>query len=57
MPFTGAYSWFYAGEAAAAFIACVSQDGDGAHAFDVNGRCETIETGLTHLDTLALAIE
>ena len=52
IPFTGHYSWLYAGEAAAAFIASVSADGDGFHAFDLNGRCETIETGLSELERL-----
>lgn len=46
IPFTGPYSWLYAGEAAAAFIAAISQKGQGAHVFDLNGRCENIETGL-----------
>lgn len=46
IPFTGNYSWLYAGEAAAAFIAAAQQDGEGAHVFDLNGRCETIENGL-----------
>ncbi len=53
IPFTGPYSWLYAGEAAAAFIAAVSQDGAGAHAFDLNGRCETIEAGLVVLGRLS----
>ncbi len=46
IPYSGRYSWLYAGEAAAAFVAAVSQDGHGAHVFDLNGRCETIEEGL-----------
>lgn len=46
LPYSGPYSWLYAGEAAAAFIAAISQDGEGAPVFDVNGRCETIENGL-----------
>ena len=46
IPFSGKYSWLYAGEAAAAFIAAVSQDRVGARIFDLNGRCETIEAGL-----------
>lgn len=49
IPYTGAYSWLYAGEAAAAFIAAVSQVGTGAYVFDLNGRCETIENGLSIL--------
>ena len=50
--FTGPYSWLYAGEAAAAFIAAVRQDGAGAHAFDLNGRTATIEAGIEVLDGL-----
>ncbi len=50
--FVGPYSWLYAGEAAAAFIACVSQNGTGAKVFDLNGRCETIEHGLDVLKQL-----
>ncbi len=46
IPFTGPYSWLYAGEAAAAFIAAISEDGEGAHMFDMNGRCETVESSL-----------
>lgn len=53
IPFTGPYSWLYAGEAAAAFIAAVGQDGAGAHTFDLNGRCDTIEAGLAALDRLS----
>lgn len=53
IPFTGPYSWLYAGEAAAAFIAAVSHDGAGAHVFDLNGRCDTIEAGLATLDRLS----
>lgn len=49
IPYTGPYSWLYAGEAAAAFIAAASQDGTGAPVFDLNGRCETIESGLSIL--------
>ena len=52
IPFTGRYSWLYTGEAAAAFIASVSREGNGAHAFDMNGRCETIGQGLAELDRL-----
>ncbi|MDJ0637346.1 MAG: NAD-dependent epimerase/dehydratase [Paracoccaceae bacterium] len=52
IPYTGPYSWLYAGEAAAAFIAAVSQDGAGAHVFDLNGRCETIEKSLSILQGL-----
>ena len=52
IPFTGPYSWLYAGEAAAAFIASISQDGDGAYCFDLNGRCEQVEAGLAMLKKL-----
>jgi nucleoside-diphosphate-sugar epimerase len=52
VPFTGPYSWLYAGEAAAAFIASISQDGDGAYCFDLNGRCEAVEAGLAIIKTI-----
>lgn len=52
VPFTGPYSWLYAGEAAAAFIASISQDGDGAYCFDLNGRCEQVEAGLAVLKSI-----
>ncbi|RMF39110.1 MAG: SDR family oxidoreductase, partial [Alphaproteobacteria bacterium] len=53
IPYTGPYSWLYAGEAAAAFIAAVSREGEGAPVFDLNGTCETIENGLAILKRLA----
>jgi len=53
MPFTGPYSWLYAGEAAAAFIAAVSVPGEGAQVFNMNGRCEALETGLSVLKEAA----
>lgn len=53
IPYTGAYSWLYAGEAAAAFIAAVSYDGEGAPTFDLNGRCEAMEKGVEVIKTLA----
>ncbi len=53
IPFTGPMSWLYAGEAAAAFIAAVSQDGDGAHCFDLNGTCATVQYGVDILKSLA----
>ncbi|MEJ6673166.1 MAG: SDR family oxidoreductase [Alphaproteobacteria bacterium] len=53
IPYRGNYSWLYAGEAAAAFIAAVSQDGTGAPVFNLNGSCETIEAGLEILKQLA----
>lgn len=53
IPYTGPYNWLYAGEAAAAFIAAVSRDGDGATVFNLNGSCETVENGLAMLRNLA----
>ena len=53
MPFSGKYNWLYAGEAAAAFIAAVTRDGDGAPVFDLNGACETIERAFELLKTIA----
>ena len=53
IPFTGPYSWLYAGETAAAFIAAVSQPGDGAPAFNLNGRCALVDEGLAVLRRLA----
>ncbi|MBW7920748.1 MAG: NAD-dependent epimerase/dehydratase family protein [Rubellimicrobium sp.] len=53
IPFTGPTSWLYAGEAAAAFIAAVSRDGDAARVFDLNGRTGTVEAGLAILRALA----
>jgi len=53
IPYTGKYSWLYAGEAASAFIAAVSQDGEGAPVFDLNGQCETIENGIDIITSLA----
>lgn len=49
IPYTGALSWLYAGEAAAAFIAAVGRDGEDAVVFDLNGRTDTVETGLEML--------
>ena len=46
IPYKGKYSWLYAGEAAQAFISCVSKDMKGSHVFNLNGTCETIEKGL-----------
>ena len=53
IPYTGALSWLYAGEAAAAFIAAVSRDEDDAMVFDLNGQCETVENGLDILARIA----
>lgn len=46
IPYTGKYSWLYAGEAALAFITSVSNDMVGSNVFNLNGSCETIENGL-----------
>jgi len=46
IPYSGSTSWLYAGEAAAAFIAAISRDGDGAYDFSLNGACETVEAGM-----------
>lgn len=46
VPFSGRQSWLYAGEAAAAFIAVVSKEGDGAYTFDLNGTCAKVEEGI-----------
>ena len=53
IPYSGPLSWLYAGEAAAAFIAAVSRDGDGAYCFNLNGPCETVENGLEILHSIA----
>ena len=52
IPYKGKYSWLYAGEAASAFIACVSKDMEEAHVFNLNGSCETIEFGLSLIKNL-----
>ena len=46
IPYTGPYSWLYAGEAAAAFVSAVSVPGGSAQVFDLNGRCVTVERGI-----------
>lgn len=53
VPFSGPVSWLYAGEAAAAMIACVSSDQVDAPVFDLNGTCETVEAGLDALRAIA----
>ncbi len=53
VPYSGAYSWLYAGEAAAAFIACASFEPEGAPVFDLNGRCEKLEDGLAIVKEMA----
>jgi nucleoside-diphosphate-sugar epimerase len=52
IPYTGKYSWLYAGEAALAFITSVSNDMVGSHVFNLNGSCETIENGLRFIKEL-----
>ncbi|WP_170480818.1 NAD-dependent epimerase/dehydratase family protein [Ruegeria arenilitoris] len=53
----GPLSWLYAGEAASAFIASVSKDGERAVVFDLNGTCMTVEEGLEILSSLDPAHE
>lgn len=53
VPFSGQVSWLYAGEAAAAMIACVSEDREGAPIFNLNGSCETVDNGLDALRALS----
>ena len=53
VPFTGAVSYLYAGEVAAAFLQALARDGDGAPAFDCNGTVAPIEEGLEALRRLA----
>lgn len=53
IPYSGGLSWLHAGEAAAAFIAAVSHDGEGAFVFDLNGRAGTVEEGLEVLKEIA----
>jgi nucleoside-diphosphate-sugar epimerase len=52
VPYSGALSWLYAGEVAAAFIAVLKRDGEDAVVFDLNGRTETVENGLEILREL-----
>ena len=53
VPFTGAVSYLYAGEVAAAFLQALSRDGDGAPVFDCNGIVVPIEDALAALRRLA----
>jgi len=53
IPYSGNYSWLYAGEAAAAFIACVAKDGEGAPVFNLNGSCARLEDGVAIINRLA----
>ena len=57
IPFSGDASWLYAGEAASAFIAAVSKDGDGAPVFDLNGACEKVEYAIELVSKLKPGIE
>ena len=52
IPYSGAISWLYAGEAAAAFIGAVLKDGDEAVVFDLNGSTASVEDGLKVLTEL-----
>ena len=53
VPFTGAISYLYAGEVAAAFLQALSRDGDGAPVFDCNGTVVPVEDALAVLRRLA----
>ena len=53
VPFTGAVSYLYAGEVAAAFLRAVSRDGEGAPVFDINGTVVSVEDALDVLRRLA----
>lgn len=53
VPYSGAISWLYAGECAAAFIAAICREGEDAPVFDLNGSCQTINEGLEMLGRLA----
>ena len=52
IPFSGKASWLYAGEAAAAFIAAVSSDGEGAPVFDLNGSCAEVDHAISLIGSL-----
>jgi len=52
IPYTGNYSWLYAGEAAAAFIYSVIKEHNTSHVFNLNGQCETIEKGISIIKSL-----
>lgn len=52
IPFSGPISWLYAGEAASAFIAAISRDGEDAPVFDLLGASQTVEAGLQLLSQL-----
>ncbi len=52
IPYSGKYSWLYAGEAASAFIQAISNDIEGADVYNLNGDCKTIEESIKILKTL-----
>ncbi len=52
VPFSGAVSYLYAGEIAAAFVQSVSREREGAAVFDCNGRVASVEEGLETLRRL-----
>jgi nucleoside-diphosphate-sugar epimerase len=52
IPFSGNMSWLYAGEAASAFIAAVSRDGEGSRVFDLNGSCSSVDDAVVLLKEL-----
>jgi len=53
VPFSGAVSALHAGEVASAFVNAVSQERDGAHVFDINGRATSVEEWLEIVRGLA----
>lgn len=52
IPYTGKYSWLYAGEVASAFIYSVMTEFDKSYVFNLNGPCETIEKSISILNQL-----
>ena len=52
IPWTGPSSFIYAGEAAAAFIAAISREGDGSPVFNLNGPTETVATCVELIEKL-----
>lgn len=52
IPYSGKYSWLYAGEVASAFIYSVMNTFDKPYVFNLNGPCETIEKGISILKSL-----
>ena len=53
VPFSGAVSALHAGEVASAFIRAVSEEREGAHVFDLNGRATTVAQWLDIVRALA----